>query len=334
LFPEFNIESFSDKIFKLKSPQEFNDLSIELFHYQSRKNPVYTEYLSHLSFDSERINDFNNIPFLPISFFKSHKVVSGKKRFEEVFSSSGTSGMQSSKHYVQDLGIYQKSFLNGFEHFYGPPSNYTFLGLLPSYLERKGSSLIYMVKELMTMGNFKESGFFLDDYNLLAENLKRISSTGQVTILIGVSFALLDFVKHSGFPLGQNIIIMETGGMKGRREEITREELHRRLCDGFHLNAIHSEYGMTELLSQAYSKGHGRFYPPPWMRVLIRDIQDPFTILPPGRSGAINIIDLANIHSCAFIETQDIGKLHSDGSFEVLGRTDASDIRGCSLMIS
>lgn len=330
----FNISSFTDKIFQLRSSREFNGLSLELFHYQLKENAIYAEYVSHLGIDAGSIGQSEQIPFLPIEFYKSHKVISGSFEEEVIFSSSGTSGMRSSKHYVYDLSLYRNSFMNGFHKFYGDPAGYCILGLLPSYLERGGSSLVYMVKELMEAGTHSESGFFLDEHQLLANNLRSLSTSNDPAILIGVSFALLDFAEQFGFPLGENIIIMETGGMKGRREEITREELHRRLCDAFQLKAIHSEYGMTELLSQAYSVGNGRFHTPPWMKVLIRDILDPFSILPDGQAGAINIIDLANVHSCAFIETQDIGRLHPDGSFEVLGRTDASDIRGCSLLIS
>jgi hypothetical protein len=333
LSPNFNIGSFADKIFQLHSSREFNGLALELFHYQLRENAIYAEFVSHLGVDAGSIRQSKQIPFLPIGFYKSHKVISGSFVEEIIFSSSQTSGMQPGMHYIHDSGLYRNSFINGFRKFYGDPAGYRILGLLPSYLEREGSSLVYMVKELMEAGTHKESGFFLDEHQLLANNLKSLSTSNDPAILIGVSFALLDFADQFGFPLEKNIIIMETGGMKGRREEITREELHRRLCDAFQLNVIHSEYGMTELLSQAYSSGNGRFYTPPWMKVLIRDIQDPFSILPPGRTGAINVIDLANIHSCAFIETQDIGRLHQDGSFEVLGRTDASDIRGCSLLI-
>ncbi|MEN8224250.1 MAG: acyl transferase [Bacteroidota bacterium] len=332
--PIFNIESFADSIFKIRSIQEFNGLSLELFHYQCRENKVYAEYLAHLGRDVEETEHYNRIPFLPIAFYKLHKIVSGNMPEDKIFLSSGTGGMQSSKHYILDLALYRRSFMEGFESFYGDPASYVFLGLLPSYLEREGSSLVYMIEKLMEAGKHEESGFFLNEHDRLAGILKSLSSSGKPAILIGVSFALLDFAESQGFSLGDNIIIMETGGMKGRREEITREDLHKRLQEGLHTTHIHSEYGMTELLSQAYSKGSGRFYPPPWMKILIRDIQDPFTLLPPGRSGAINIIDLANIHSCAFIETQDIGRLFPDGSFEVLGRTDTSDIRGCSLLIS
>lgn len=328
-----NVEAFIDKIFRPLSPDEFNGHALELFHYQRAENRIYGKYLTNLGIDPRMIDHFNEIPFLPIGFFKSQRVVCGDFEEEAIFSSSGTSGMQASKHFVKDLSLYIKSFKEGFRKHYGEPSNYRILGLLPSYLEREGSSLIFMVNELIQEGNHPESGFFLDEYDTLAEIIKSLSKAEQKAILIGVTYALLDFAKSHSFPVGENITLMETGGMKGRRKEITREELHHTLCEAFRVEKIHAEYGMTELLSQAYSQGDGRFFCPPWMKVLIRDIQDPFAILPGGHTGAINIIDLANIHSCAFIETQDIGRLHPDGSFEVLGRTDTSDIRGCSLLI-
>lgn len=275
-----------------------------------------------------------DIPFLPITFFKSQKVVSGDFVPGIVFSSSGTGDGPMSRHYVRDPALYMKSFTRSFNAFYGDPAEFCILGLLPSYLEREGSSLIYMVRRFMETGRHPLSGFFLYEHDQLAQRLIDLTLSKQKTLLVGVSFALLDFADTHDLLLGENIIVMETGGMKGRKEELTREELHQRLCRAFRKKEIHSEYGMTELLSQAYSMGGGRFRTPPWMKVLVRDIQDPFQLLSPGKTGAINIIDLANIHSCAFIETQDIGKIHSDGSFEVLGRTDSSDIRGCSLLIS
>ncbi len=328
-----HIESIKKGIFTISSTEEFNALALELFEWQASENPVYKAYLSNLSVDINSTEHFSEIPFLPIGFFKNHKVISGNFEPACVFKSSGTSGMQASSHYVKDEEIYRKSYLKGFAHFYGSPSGYRFLGLLPSYLERRGSSLVDMVKGLMDESGFIENGFFLHEHEQLARQLKLLSSSGDPTILIGVSFALLDFAEEFHFPLGRNIIMMETGGMKGRKEEITREEMHRQLSDAFGLSQIHAEYGMTELLSQAYSLGNGAFVTPPWMKVLVRDIQDPFCILPAGKTGALNIIDLANIHSCAFIETQDIGKINEDGTFEVLGRTDSSDVRGCSLMI-
>ena len=330
----FDINRFTESIFRIASPAEFNGLALELFQYQIQQNPVYADYAKLIWRDLLKVTDTGKIPYLPIGFFKTQEVISGNAIPGKIFRSSGTSGMVPSLHYIHDPGLYNRSFLNTFRLFYGDPASYRFFGLLPSYLERKGSSLVYMVDELMQEGGYRESGFHLHDHGLLAEKLDLMNHTGVPAILFGVSFALLDFSEEYSFPLKDNIIIMETGGMKGRREEITREELHAKLCKRFHKKAIHSEYGMTELLTQAYSKIGGRFHAPPWMKVMIRDIQDPFSFLPAGRSGAINIIDLANVHSCAFIETQDIGRLHEDGSFEVLGRTDASDVRGCSLLIS
>jgi len=329
-----DIARFKESIFRISSPDEFNGLALELFQYQVQQNPVYADYARFIWRDPMKVSDIGKIPFLPIGFFKTQEIITGDVRPGKIFRSSGTSNMVPSLHYIHDPGLYEWSFLTTFRQFYGDPAKYRFFGLLPSYLERKGSSLVYMVDTLINQGGHTESGFHLHDHNLLAERLDLMNSTGMPAILLGVSFALLDFSEEYPIPMKENIIIMETGGMKGRREEITREELHRTLCRRFQKNAIHSEYGMTELLSQAYSREGGRFYTPPWMKIMIRDIQDPFSLLPPGRSGAINIIDLANIHSCAFIETQDIGRLHDDGSFEVLGRTDTSDVRGCSLLIS
>lgn len=328
-----HINRLREKIFSIGSSEAFNELAMEIFRYQQKENPIYASYLQHLGIDLDEINKPSGIPFLPISFFKNHSIITGEASVEEIFLSSGSGGGNTSRHEVKDLSLYRESFLKDFKAFYGEPSDYRFLALLPSYLERKGSSLVYMVQELINTGGYDESGFFLSDFDRLAEVLRNLKDGKHKTMLIGVSFALLDFAESHAFPLGENIVVMETGGMKGRREEITRQALHQQLCDAFGQKKIHSEYGMTELLSQAYSLGNGRFLTPPWMKVIIRDIQDPFHFLPEGKSGAINIIDLANLHSCSFIETQDIGRMHTDGSFEVLGRTDASDIRGCSLMI-
>jgi phenylacetate-coenzyme A ligase PaaK-like adenylate-forming protein len=333
LSSDININGFNSRIFESLSPEEFNGLALDLFQYQLRENKIYEEYVGYLGKDSKEIFHYNEIPFLPIGFYKSHKVVSGNFDEEMVFLSSGTSGMSSSTHHIRDLALYRQSFMQTFKEFYGEAGSYRILGLLPSYLEREGSSLVYMVKAMIDAGNHPESGFFLHDHGRLAETLQTLNSSGHPTLLIGVSFALLDFAEKYHISLGDNILIMETGGMKGRREEMTREALHQQLKKAFHKEYIHSEYGMTELLSQAYSKGEGHFQCPPWMKIMIRDIQDPFSYLPPGKTGAINIIDLANIHSCAFIETQDIGRTHPDGSFEVLGRTDSSDVRGCSLLV-
>lgn len=331
---QFSIADFRKELFNIHREDDFNRHCLSLFHYQLAENATYAEYVQYLGIDTARIKKFNQIPFLPISFFKSRKIVTGQFNEEMIFSSSGTTGMQRSKHFICSLELYVRSFTLGFSQFYLPPSDMRILGLLPSYLERDGSSLVYMVEQMIKAGAHPQSGFYLDEFGSLAKQLQEISQQGFPALLIGVSFGLLDFAERYPASLGENIIVMETGGMKGRREELTREDLHARLCKAFGKTSIHSEYGMTELLSQAYSKGGGRFFTPPWMRVLIRDIQDPFTLLPAGETGAINIIDLANMHSCAFIETQDIGRQHPDGSFEVLGRTDASDIRGCSLLLA
>jgi hypothetical protein len=273
-----------------------------------------------------------DIPFLPISFFKTKDVVSGVPVIKTIFTSSGTTGGEASKHFVSDLELYERSFRNGFEKFYGPIDAYCILALLPSYLEREGSSLIYMVNDLIKKSGHSSSGFYLNDLNGLRKTLLTLQKQQQQILLIGVSFALLDMVEAQPMDL-QNAIIMETGGMKGRRKELIREELHSLLKNGFGVDKIHSEYGMTELLSQAYSKGDGVFETPPWMKVMIRDTEDPFTYLTEGKTGGLNIIDLANVNSCAFIATQDLGKVYLNNTFEVLGRFDHSDIRGCNLMV-
>lgn len=249
-----------------------------------------------------------------------------------IFTSSGTTGAKTSQHVVTDISLYEKSFLKAFEHFYGPVSHYCILALLPAYLEREGSSLVYMVDSLITKSRHSNSGFYLNNLDDLKKQLMLLQKKGQKTLLIGVSFALLDLAETMRFPL-KNTIVMETGGMKGRRREMIRSELHQILKNAFGVEQIHSEYGMTELLSQGYSKGHGIFNCPPWMKVLIRDTEDPLSIQKSGKNGGINIIDLANLNSCPFIATQDLGKVHPNGSFEVLGRFDHSDIRGCNLMV-
>ena len=318
-------------MFSSFSEDEFNEKSLEVFRFQAKFNAVYGKFLEHLRVEPNRISKVDDIPFLPIELFKSHKIVVGENHPNTlVFSSSGTSGMTPSKHFVAKPDLYHKSFLKAFERFYGSPEDYRILALLPSYLEREGSSLIYMVNSLIEKSKHRASGFFLDNRNKLRKLLSE--PTDRKTLLIGVSFALLDLVEEEPIDL-KNTIVMETGGMKGRRKEITRKELHRTLCKGFGVEAIHSEYGMTELLSQAYSKGHAHFRCPPWMKILIRDAQDPFSKVSNGKSGGINVIDLANLYSCSFIATSDLGKLHQDGTFEVLGRMDYSDMRGCNLMV-
>jgi hypothetical protein len=318
------------KIFDV-SRAGFEPLALEIFRFQAVENPVYRDYLQALGINISNINRVESIPFLPIRFFKSHKVQTTDFQTTLFFESSGTSNSLNSRHYIKDNSIYEASFQKGFEAVYGSIKGKCILGLLPSYLERAHSSLIYMVDWLIKASGHPKSGFYLQDYDEAAKLLHELDSRGDETILIGVSYALLEMAEK--FPLRlKNTIVMETGGMKGRREEMTRMELHEQLKRGFGVPTIHSEYGMTELLSQAYSTGSGIFRAPEWMKILIREEDDPFTINSQG-SGAINIIDLANIYSCCFIATDDAGKLNEDGSFEVLGRLDGSDMRGCSLMV-
>lgn len=328
-----NLPVVPEEIFRDMSLPEFNALSLKIFQYQVHANPVYHHFCSLLRIDPARVHHFSQIPFLPVSFFKTHEVLSGNLPVQTTFTSSATSGMETSKHPVSDLQVYRQSFTRGFIREYGNPESYCLLALLPAYLERQGSSLIFMVQELMEASGHPMNGFFLYNHAELAARLRELKQKNQKTILIGVSFALLDFAE--AFPLDfPGLILIETGGMKGRKKEIIREELHQSLKTAFHIPAIHSEYGMTELLSQAWSKGDGLFRCPPWMKIVIRDVNDPLSVLEDGRSGGINIIDLANVNSCAFISTSDLGKINTDGSFEVLGRYDQSEIRGCNLMAS
>ncbi|WP_224491309.1 LuxE/PaaK family acyltransferase [Robertkochia flava] len=320
-----------ESIFNIKDEADFTRTALEVFRFQYRNNPVYRKFCDLLNRAPEDIQEVREIPFMPIEFFKSHRVLGGNLDVAETFSSSGTTGMQTSKHYVHDLSWYEESFRRGFEHFYGPVKDYVVLALLPSYLERTGSSLIYMVNDMIEKSGHEVSGFFLNDLEGLAGLLKALDSAGQKVLLIGVSFALLDLVESFDFSL-KHTVVMETGGMKGRRKELIRDELHGILKQGFGVSKIHSEYGMTELLSQAYSKGDGIFNTPPWMQIRVRDMEDPFSYLGKGRGGGINVIDLANIHSCSFLATQDLGRAKEEG-FEVLGRFDNSDIRGCNLMV-
>ena len=318
--------SFVNKVFSA-SEVDFYQLVDELYLFQFENNPVYKGFCEAISPQRGILSGY---PFLPISFFKTHKIVSGLFDPVIVFESSGTSGQQQSRHFVKSMDLYERSFLNGFETFYGHPSDWCFLGLLPSYLERGGSSLIYMVDKLMQVSHHPSNGFYLHEHGQLSQTLQQLERNRQKTMLFGVTYALLDFAEEYQLPLHHTTII-ETGGMKGRREELIREEVHGHLQKSFGLKPVHSEYGMTELMSQAYSKGHGIFHCPPWMRVLVRDEDDPFHIKATGK-GAINIIDLANIYSCSFIATDDIGEVFEDGSFKVLGRMDNSDVRGCSLL--
>lgn len=321
-----------NSVFNLHNNNEFEKMALEIFQFQAKNNLVYKEFLTHLHIDIQSIDKVEEIPFLPIQFFKSHKVVSSKETAQRVFLSSGTTGNEQSKHFVTDLSIYEESFTKGFDYFYGAIEDYTVLALLPSYLERDGSSLIYMVNDFIQKSKKKKSGFYLSNLEELAKNLIDLDKNNEKVLLIGVSFALLDLVEKHKFNLN-NTIVMETGGMKGRRKELIRSALHQILREGFGVGNIHSEYGMTELLSQAYSKGNGIFECPPWMKILTRDTEDALTILTEGKSGGINIIDLANVNSCSFIATQDLGKTYPNGTFEVLGRFDNSDIRGCNLMV-
>ena len=321
-----------NKIFNINNSEKFNSIALEVFKLQATENSVYREFISYLNIDVNSVKELDQIPFLPIQFFKSHKVLTDNKSVQDIFLSSGTTGNNQSKHYVTDLSIYRKSYSKAFEYFYGNIEDYVVLGLLPAYLERNGSSLIYMVDDLIKKSKHTESGFYLNDHDKLVETIIRLENRKQKILLIGVSFALLDLLDDYNLDL-RYTTIMETGGMKGRRKELIREELHNEFTQGFGVDAIHSEYGMTELLSQAYSKGNGIFNCPPWMKVLTRDTEDPFSYLSNGKSGGINVIDLANINSCSFIATQDLGRIYSDESFEVIGRFDNSDIRGCNLMM-
>lgn len=310
----------------------FEDKALSIFKYQYRNNLVYREFCNHFGVNDTSVSNISAIPFLPIEFFKKKKLVCDTRKAEVIFSSSGTTSSSTSKHYVTDIKVYQASYRKGFAHFYGDISDYCILALLPSYLEREGSSLVYMVDDLIAQSKHKASGFYLDALDELANTLIQLDAQGTKVLLIGVSFALLDLVEAHDFNLN-NTIVMETGGMKGRRKELIREELHTILKDGFGVAKIHSEYGMTELLSQAYSYGNGIFNSPPWMKILVRDTEDPLTQQTFGKTGGINIIDLANYNSCSFIATQDLGKIYEDGDFEILGRFDHSDIRGCNLMV-
>lgn len=312
---------------------EFSAMAMETFRVQASENQVYKRYLELLNINPAGITGTDQIPFLPIEFFKSHRVVTGPGTETRIFESSGTTGDQTSKHYILNEDIYTDSLLQGFSHFFGEPAGFCFLALLPSYLERRNSSLVYMMDYLIRMSGNALSGFYLNNLGELADNLRILEASGQKTMLIGVTFALLDLAERFPMPLNHTLVV-ETGGMKGRREEITRMELHTILKASFSLNAVHSEYGMTELLSQAWSTGNGIFRTPPGMQIRIRDPYDPFRHLPYGKTGGIDVIDLANRYSCSFIQTQDLGRLHPDGSFEVLGRFDNSELRGCNLLVS
>lgn len=309
---------------------EFENLAFDIFNFQIENNPIYAAYALLILKDNTP-NNICEIPFLPIEFFTREQIICKGQKIEQIFLSSGTTGGQS-KHLISNLSLYKKSFQKAFELFYGNISNYCILSLLPNYREREGSSLIYMVDELISQSKHEKSGFYLNDYRKLSETITELESKHQKTILIGVSYALLDLAEKFPQKL-KNTIIIETGGGKGKRKEILKEELHKILKNAFGLNKIHSEYGMTELLSQSYSKGDGLFYSPPWKKILIRDVNDPLSIVEKNTTGGINVIDLANIYSCPFIATDDLGKNYEDGSFAVLGRFYNTDVRGCNLLI-
>lgn len=319
-------------IFTISNQKQFDKMALKVFRFQYENNLVYREFCDFLKTEVQKVKTIQQIPFLPIQFFKSHSVVSNTNPIQTTFTSSGTTGMVTSKHLVTNVSIYEESYRKGFSQFYGNIEDYVVLALLPSYLEREGSSLIHMVDDLIQLSNHPESGFYLHNYDELIEKIIQLDQSGQNVILIGVTYALLDVIEKHSFQL-ENTIIMETGGMKGKRKEMIREELHQQLCNGFGVESIHSEYGMTELLSQAYSLGEGIFECPSWMQISIRDTEDALSYVREGKTGGINVIDLANINSCSFIATQDLGKKYSNGSFEVLGRFDHSDIRGCNLMV-
>ena len=326
-------QALESALFTIENEHQFNALALAVFRYQAIHNKVYKQYLHLLNCNPDTVSNIEQIPFLPISFFKNHEIITGSFIPEKIFVSSGTTGTVNSKHLVKDVALYKKSFTTNFRQFYGSEKDFCFICLLPSYLERNDSSLVFMMNELIAQSEHPLSGFYPQiDANFLDVIHRLKSQTTTKVFLLGVTFALLDLAEQHPQNLS-SFIISETGGMKGRRKEITREELYQILQVKLQVDAIHSEYGMTELLSQAYSMSNGKFYCPPQMIVLVRDMYDPFALLDTNKTGALNVIDLANIHSCSFIATQDAGKLFDDGSFEVIGRMDQSDIRGCNLMM-
>jgi hypothetical protein len=328
-----SVSKIREKIFS-NDNFNFEEIALQLFDFQYTHNLVYKQFVDYLKINAAEVQTVQQIPFLPIEFFKTHRILTKNAETQKIFESSGTTGQITSKHLVADLALYEESFDKGFEQFYGNIEDWTILALLPSYLERDTSSLVYMVDDLIKKSKNPNSGFFLNNLDELAIKIKsQISNPKSQILLIGVTFALLDFAEQFSMDLS-DVIIMETGGMKGRREELTREEVHTILTKAFNVKTIHSEYGMTELLSQGYSKGSGIFEVPKWMKILKRDIYDPMNVSgTPGRGG-LNVIDLANIYSCAFIATQDLVNIKSESEFEVLGRLDNSDIRGCNLMVA
>jgi phenylacetate-coenzyme A ligase PaaK-like adenylate-forming protein len=326
------LETLNRQIFEIKNEKEFETLCFQVFSLQFRYNSLYGRFCRLLNKTPESINSISDIPFLPVDFFKHYKILTAKEDYEITFSSSSTTGTGQSFHYVKDLKLYEQSFFQGFNLFYGKPEDYVILALLPSYLEREGSSLVYMAEKLINASQSERSGFFLNDLLKLKETVNSLKASGKKVLVLGVTYALLDFAEQFPGAL-ENVTIMETGGMKGRRKEMIREEVHAELKKAFGVDAIHSEYGMTELLSQAYSKGDGIFQCPPWMRILTREINDPFSRQKKGQTGGADIIDLANIYSCSFLSTSDLAKVNENGTFEILGRFDNSDLRGCNLLV-
>jgi len=326
--------AFIQEIFAIRDTDTFRELALKVFRFQAGQNEIFAAYLEALGVDYSGITELEEVPFLPVEFFKTHRVTCRGMEHHLLFESSGTSEMTPALHYVADAALYQKSFTNGFRYFYGDPDQYCILALLPSYLERQGSSLVYMMNHLIRQSGHPDSGFYLDNLDELSAILRNRNEDVHPTLLMGVSFALLELAEQYPLKLGDNIIVMETGGMKGRRREMVRSELHDLLEKAFGIRPIHSEYGMTELLSQAYSKGGGLFRTPPWMKVMIRDANDPLSLVGTGKSGGINIVDLANLYSCSFIATGDLGKVYEDDTFEILGRFDHTDVRGCNLLVT
>ena len=327
------LKSFKENIYSIGG-KSFKTAALRLFRYQAVHNPVYAEYLDYIGSEPDQIEELQQIPFMPITLYKQKKIKTGEWEEKEVFESSGTTGMQVSRHYVEDISFYHQVSTSIFQSFYGDPADYIILALMPSCLERKNSSLVRMVDHLIQLTGSEDSGFYLyKEEDLMRKLLKLRSGSGKKIMLFGVTYALLDLADHFQEELG-DVIIMETGGMKGRREELIRQEVHERLKKSFNVSHIHSEYGMTELLSQAYSPGEGLYRTPPWMKVYTREINDPFSIDNRLTFGVINVIDLANIHSCAFIATDDLGSVKNDGCFEILGRMDNSDTRGCNLLLN
>lgn len=321
-----------DFIFQIQNEDQFIEMALKIFRFQYQNNELYRQFTDALQVAPEKVDRLENIPFLPIEFFKTHSVQTGDFSPEITFTSSGTTGMITSKHPVKHISVYRESLMRGFEYFWGSPEDFVILALLPSYLERGGSSLVFMAEELIKATHHPQSGFYLHNYRKLSGTLKSLKNSGKKVLLLGVTYALLDLAEQ--FPVDfPELMVMETGGMKGNRKEMVREELHHQLKAAFGVDEIYSEYGMTELLSQAYSKGEQGFDTPSWMKILIRDVNDPLSFVKQGQTGGINVIDLANIHSCSFIATQDLGKIRSSSIFEVLGRFDNSDIRGCNLLV-